>query len=335
MNRSLFLLTAYSSIVAPIAFGQRQQKIFIDSRDSPMGKAFPYWSAFLHPRLAYEIPLPPGMRTVVSPSDAPETSFISSDGSFTISAWGGRSTQEPTSLLEDEWRTAQRQPNRTINYRRRSGSWFVVSGTENDGTEFYEKFLSRGTQVAAFTLRYPRARLREFEPWVEKIEDGFRIATHPPRTAAAARQMVSDARSSSPDMAKISSSGATRTAPRRPRVASAQNAQTNQRERPKARAEQSSASKVTAVDLTPPKAATPETKVSEPLAAQERRAPEKSPDPALKSAVKELPAGSKVIGRPGFVYSPYTSDKSLVDVVGIPSGTKVKCPYTNKVFRVP
>ncbi len=48
-----------------------------------------------------------------------------------------------------------------------------------------------------------------------------------------------------------------------------------------------------------------------------------------------LPYGTPVIGKKGFVYSPYAPDKGMVDVTDIPSGTKVACPYTDKVFRVP
>ena len=49
---------------------------------------------------------------------------------------------------------------------------------------------------------------------------------------------------------------------------------------------------------------------------------------------QDLPFGELVPGKPGFVYSPY-STKELVDVSGIPTGTKVKCPYSSKTFRVP
>lgn len=56
---------------------------------------------------------------------------------------------------------------------------------------------------------------------------------------------------------------------------------------------------------------------------------------ARKSAPRQdLPFGELAPGKTGFVYSPY-STKELVDVSGIPTGTKVKCPYSGKTFRVP
>ena len=50
---------------------------------------------------------------------------------------------------------------------------------------------------------------------------------------------------------------------------------------------------------------------------------------------EDLQYGVPVVGKKGFVYSPFATDKGEVDVEGIPAGTKVKCPYTGKVFRVP
>lgn len=49
----------------------------------------------------------------------------------------------------------------------------------------------------------------------------------------------------------------------------------------------------------------------------------------------QIPAALPVSGKPGFVYSPSAPDRGHVDVVGIPSGTKVKCPYTGSLFLVP
>jgi len=49
----------------------------------------------------------------------------------------------------------------------------------------------------------------------------------------------------------------------------------------------------------------------------------------------EIPYGSRVAGRPGFVNSPFAQKNQLVDVAGIAPGVEVKCPYSNKLFRVP
>ena len=53
------------------------------------------------------------------------------------------------------------------------------------------------------------------------------------------------------------------------------------------------------------------------------------------AARPEIPYGTRVAGRPGFVNSPYAAKSQLVDVSRYAPGVLVKCPYTNKMFRVP
>ena len=60
------------------------------------------------------------------------------------------------------------------------------------------------------------------------------------------------------------------------------------------------------------------------------------PKTAVAAKAKaDIPYGLRVAGRPGFVYSPFASRTQLVDVAGTAPGVVVKCPYTNKHFRVP
>lgn len=70
-----------------------------------------------------------------------------------------------------------------------------------------------------------------------------------------------------------------------------------------------------------------------------REEPKPRPEPKKEVAPAEIPAdlpfGSRVTGRPGFVYSPYAEKNQLVDVAGIAPGVEVKCPYTGRLFRVP
>ena len=60
-----------------------------------------------------------------------------------------------------------------------------------------------------------------------------------------------------------------------------------------------------------------------------------APQSAAPKPAEDIPYGSPIVGRPGYVNSPHAASNQLVDVTGLPVGMEVKCPYTGKVFRVP
>lgn len=81
----------------------------------------------------------------------------------------------------------------------------------------------------------------------------------------------------------------------------------------------------------PPPPTTEAPKETTPTPAANTPAATSTPAPAAN----ELPYGVPVPGKKGFVYSPYDKSAGFVDVRDIGPGTKVRCPYTGKIFRVP
>lgn len=63
--------------------------------------------------------------------------------------------------------------------------------------------------------------------------------------------------------------------------------------------------------------------------------PESKPAAAAPIPLADIPFGTPVMGKRGHVRSPYAEDQGMVDVTGIAAGTKVKCPFSGKIFRVP
>jgi hypothetical protein len=60
-----------------------------------------------------------------------------------------------------------------------------------------------------------------------------------------------------------------------------------------------------------------------------------STSPHASSTQPEFPTAKGVPGKPGYVVSPFDSSGRYVDVSGYASGTKVKDPWTDKIFIVP
>lgn len=56
---------------------------------------------------------------------------------------------------------------------------------------------------------------------------------------------------------------------------------------------------------------------------------------AVRGQRRDLPYGIPVPNRPGFVTSPYSPGRGLVDVRSFPTGTEVQDPYSGKIFLTP
>ena len=60
-----------------------------------------------------------------------------------------------------------------------------------------------------------------------------------------------------------------------------------------------------------------------------------TPRSSLSNSAAQFPVAKPVPGKPGYVFSPYDPNGGYVDVTGYQSGSKVKDPYSQKIFLVP
>jgi hypothetical protein len=74
-----------------------------------------------------------------------------------------------------------------------------------------------------------------------------------------------------------------------------------------------------------------------PVAYSETKHPEPKPSPPVQtsSVSTAFPTAKAVPDKPGYVFSPFDSSGRYVDVSGYTPGTKVKDPWTDKIFIVP
>src|SRR5262249_22263905 len=54
---------------------------------------------------------------------------------------------------------------------------------------------------------------------------------------------------------------------------------------------------------------------------------------SLRDEEENVPAA--LAGPGGFVRSPFAPDAGLIDVRGFAPGTKIRCPYSGKIFKTP
>jgi hypothetical protein len=68
----------------------------------------------------------------------------------------------------------------------------------------------------------------------------------------------------------------------------------------------------------------------------EKSKPSPTPGPrSVTSQLTQYPTAKPVPGKPGYVFSPFDPSGGYVDVNGYTSGSKVKDPYSGKIFLVP
>jgi hypothetical protein len=97
-----------------------------------------------------------------------------------------------------------------------------------------------------------------------------------------------------------------------------------------------------ATPLRPPRTITSSTTTSSPSQQDETRPstaitprPSATPRNSTSNSAAQFPVAKPVPGKPGYVFSPYDPNGGYVDVTGYQSGSKVKDPYSQKIFLVP
>ena len=88
-----------------------------------------------------------------------------------------------------------------------------------------------------------------------------------------------------------------------------------------------------AADNQPKPSATPRVSVN--ASAQKSKPSSGGAQRGPSGATASFPTAKVVPGKPGYVFSPFDPNGGYVDVNGYPPGSKVKDPYSGKVFLVP
>ena len=307
MKKLLFLRPAGRCLAVVLAWGVVWQPVVSSAQwgqdRAALRPAYPQWTTYLNQRFGFEVPVPPGLRAQSDPRRGSSCRFAPDDGAFVVKAWGSILGPQPGDPLDDAWRSAVNQRGRRIDFQRHGKSSFLLTGINREGAAFFEKIILGNGAVAGINLSYPEELAARFAPWVDEVERGFGF--HP--EAAGMRRDGGPPPPNGEADAPVPPADPPGPDAAPPAVLPRDPRQTR-------------------VDLTPP----PERPATGPLEKPVPPAPQ--PAPAKR---EDLPYGISIPGKKGYVYSPYGEAKQQVDVTDIPTGTKVKCPYTGKVFRVP
>jgi hypothetical protein len=131
------------------------------------------WRKYENARFGFVLTYPASLVPSREPDNGDGREFHSRDHEFSVAAMAHFFVPDSGDSLEARWKEELETPNVTITYKKKGDSWYVVSGTTKDGTEYYHKLITQGPNWAAFHITYPQARHQKYAPWVERIEKDF------------------------------------------------------------------------------------------------------------------------------------------------------------------
>jgi hypothetical protein len=138
----------------------------------PYENSFGGWKASIPPNL-YELTFSEKQR-IKSPGWRHSTSFESKDGSVSLRVYTFYLGVDETLRAFFEEKIADRTEGKTvINYTCIKDNWFVVSGTNDSGFEFYTKFWRYEDHTVEFTFVYPSLKQKVYEPILLKFLRNF------------------------------------------------------------------------------------------------------------------------------------------------------------------
>ena len=129
------------------------------------------WKSYTNNRFGFRLTYPPSLIEGRDPDNGAGKYFASPNGEFEVLVQGHfvKEGQSLDSYYADN--LAGRKG--TVTYSRKGPSWYVISGTNEKGFEYYEKFFVKGGNWAELYMVYPHSKANVYDPWVEAIEGSF------------------------------------------------------------------------------------------------------------------------------------------------------------------
>lgn len=131
------------------------------------------WRDYANGRFGFVLSYPDSLVAGPEPTNGAGREFHSRDGEFSVAASAHFFTPDSGDSLDTRWKEELQVLDGTISYKRKTRTWYVVSGVARDGTEYYHKLYAKGSNWAGFEITYPHARNKKYDPWVSQIAKKF------------------------------------------------------------------------------------------------------------------------------------------------------------------
>ena len=132
------------------------------------------WKTYTNARFGFSVQIPTELQGSREPDNGGGREFHTKNGEFSIVAGGHfLAVADENESLETRWNDELKELGKTITYKKKAATWYVVSGVDAKGIEYYRKFHVQGKNWAEIRITYPHAQNAKYDPWVEKISKSF------------------------------------------------------------------------------------------------------------------------------------------------------------------
>lgn len=132
--------------------------------------AGPKWKKYPNARFGFVLTYPGELIAGPLPENGGGREFHTADGEFSVLANGHFLLADDGDSLEKRWKNELREDGGSVTYKKKTASWYVVSGVGKNGVEYYVKFFAQRSNWAEVRITYPHAKNKKYDPWVAEIE---------------------------------------------------------------------------------------------------------------------------------------------------------------------
>jgi len=109
-------------------------------------------------------------------SDGSGQEFHTPNGEFKVFAFAIPTGGNPRQVIARSFANERKMFGESVSYKRKGDTWFVVSGVNKAGLEFYSKAYANSSAVTLLRITYPHSQNSTYDPWVTLIEKNFASA---------------------------------------------------------------------------------------------------------------------------------------------------------------
>ena len=132
------------------------------------------WKTYTNARFGFAIDYPASLESGRESDNGDGKVFKTADGKFELRAYAHFLQVDDGDSLDKRWKEELAERGDTVTYKKKGDTWFVVSGVQKDGTEYYRKLAVEKGNWATFLATYPHTENKKYDSWVAKIEKSFK-----------------------------------------------------------------------------------------------------------------------------------------------------------------